>query len=37
MEIQPPYCTVLFRDYNNYDQIHFNDLKIIPRDQQFVS
>ncbi len=37
MEIQPPYCTIIFRDYNNYDQVHFSDLKIIPRDQQFVS
>ena len=28
---------LLFRDYNNYDQVHFSDLKILPRDQQFVS
>ncbi|CAF3725532.1 unnamed protein product [Adineta steineri] len=34
-EIQPPYCIVLFRDYNNYDQVHFGNLKMVPRDQQF--
>ncbi|CAF0792830.1 unnamed protein product [Adineta ricciae] len=34
-EIHPPHCTILFRGYNNYDQVHFSDLKPIPRDQQF--
>ncbi|CAF3497381.1 unnamed protein product [Rotaria sp. Silwood1] len=35
VHIQPPYCTVLFRDYNNYDKLHFSELKILPRDQQY--
>ncbi|CAF1153962.1 unnamed protein product [Rotaria sordida] len=35
VEIQPPYCTVIYHDYNNYDQVRFSDLKIIPRDQQY--
>jgi hypothetical protein len=35
VQIQPPFCLVLFRDYNNYDQVHFGNLKILPRDQQF--
>ncbi|CAF0750284.1 unnamed protein product [Adineta steineri] len=35
VQIQPPYCTVVFRDYNNYEQVHFGDLKIFPRDQQY--
>ncbi|UJR28839.1 hypothetical protein I4U23_010063 [Adineta vaga] len=35
VQIQPPYCTVVFRDYNTYDQVHFGDLKILPRDQQY--
>ncbi|CAF1526720.1 unnamed protein product [Adineta ricciae] len=34
LQIQPPYCTVIFRDYNTYDQVHFGELKIIPSDQQ---
>ncbi|UJR20757.1 hypothetical protein I4U23_023875 [Adineta vaga] len=37
VEIRPPCCTVIFRDYHNYDQVHFGDLKLIPRDQQFYS
>ncbi|CAF5151833.1 unnamed protein product, partial [Rotaria sp. Silwood1] len=37
VEIQPPYCTVMYHDYNNYDQVRFSDLKVIPRDQQYVS
>ncbi len=37
MDIQPPYCTILFVEYNTYEQVHFNDLKILSRDQQFVS
>jgi len=35
VDIQPPYCTVLFRGYDTYDQVLFSDLEIIPRDQQF--
>ncbi|CAF0984640.1 unnamed protein product [Rotaria sp. Silwood1] len=35
VEIQPPYCTVMYHDYNNYDQVRFSDLKVIPRDQQY--
>jgi len=35
--IQPPYCTVLFVDYNTYDQVHFNDLKVIPPEQAFYT
>jgi hypothetical protein len=35
IQIHPPSCTVLFRDYNNYDQVHFSDLKILPRDQNY--
>ena len=27
----------MFRDYNSYDRVHFGDLKILPRDQQYVS
>lgn len=37
VNIQPPYCTVLFIDYNTYDQVHFNDLKVIPPDQAIYS
>ncbi|CAF0852100.1 unnamed protein product [Didymodactylos carnosus] len=33
VEIQPTSCLVLFKDYNNYEQVSFNDLKLIPRDQ----
>jgi len=29
VQIHPPTCTVLFRDYNNYDQVHFSDLKVL--------
>lgn len=35
VQIQPPHCTVLFCEYNNYEQVHFSDLKIIPRDQPY--
>lgn len=34
IEIHPPHCTVLFPDYDTYDQVHFSELKIISRDQQ---
>ncbi|CAF2403546.1 unnamed protein product [Rotaria sp. Silwood2] len=37
VEIQPPYCTVMYYDYYNYEQVRFSDLKIIPRDQQYYS
>ena len=37
MDIRPPFCTVLFIEYHTYDQVHFSHLKVIPRDQQFVS
>lgn len=34
VRIHPPYCTVLFNGYDTYDEVHFSDLKQIPRDQQ---
>ncbi|CAF2125629.1 unnamed protein product [Rotaria magnacalcarata] len=35
IQIQPHFCIVLFHDYNNYDKLHFSELKILPRDQQY--
>ena len=37
MDIHPPFCTVLFTEYQTYDQVPFSHLKVIPRDQQLVS
>ena len=36
MQIQPPFCNIVFTEYNTHDKVHFNDLKVVPRDQHFV-
>jgi len=35
LQIQPPFCEILFTEYNTHDKVHFNDMKIVPRDQHF--
>ncbi|CAF4988336.1 unnamed protein product, partial [Rotaria socialis] len=37
VDIQSSFCTVMYHDYNNYEQVRFSDLKVLPRDQQYVS
>lgn len=35
LQIQPPFCNIVFTEYNTHDKVHFNDLKVVPRDQHF--
>ncbi|CAF3400706.1 unnamed protein product [Rotaria socialis] len=37
VDIQSSFCTVMYHDYNNYEQVRFSDLKVLPRDQQYYS
>lgn len=35
LQIQPPFCNIVFTEYNTHDKVHFNDMKIAPRDQHY--
>lgn len=35
LQIQPPFCNIVFTEYNTHDKVHFNDMKVVPRDQHY--
>lgn len=37
LQIQPPFATVIFLDYQNCEQVHFSDLRPLPREQHYSS